>query len=188
MTFVAKLRGVSWKHTFGEGVDGEFPVWVLGQVFQRDFGFALSYHEMYDDQALEDNGPCRVAQSVREGAKDLGDAGFSSMCRDQDVLDILGLWGGELQVNVRPLLAASGRLQCGHGQRNGERMPTLILVPPLTLFSKELAIGPREQRRVRNALAVRMGGEMDARGWVLRASCRWSWECVYRGMAVRSEE
>lgn len=98
-------RVISRKHTFGEGVDGELPMWVLSQVLQGDFGFALSYHEMYDYQALEDNGPCRVAQSVREGAKDLGDAGFSSVCRYQDMFDILGFRGGKLQVNVRPLLA-----------------------------------------------------------------------------------
>ena len=71
---------------------------VLSQVLQGDFGLALSYHEMYDDQALEDNGPRRVAQSVREGAKDLGDAGFSSMCRYQDMLDILGFGRGKLHV------------------------------------------------------------------------------------------
>jgi hypothetical protein len=67
-------------------------------------------------------------------------------------------------------------------------MPTLILVPPLTLFSKELAIGPGGRRRVRNALAVRMGGDVGARSLLGRASCRGSLECVYRGMAVRWEE
>jgi hypothetical protein len=30
-------------------VDGQFSVWVLRQEFERDLGFALSYHEVYDD-------------------------------------------------------------------------------------------------------------------------------------------
>ena len=51
---------------------------------------------MHDDQALEDDGPCRVAQAVREGAEDLSDACFACMGRDEDVLDILGLGGRKL--------------------------------------------------------------------------------------------
>lgn len=37
---------------------------------------------MYDDQALEDYGPRRVAQSVREGAKYLSNTGLARMRRD----------------------------------------------------------------------------------------------------------
>lgn len=51
---------------------------------------------MYDDQALEDYGPCRVAQAVREGAEDLSNTCFARMGRDKDVFDILGLWGRKL--------------------------------------------------------------------------------------------
>jgi hypothetical protein len=54
------------------------------------------------------------------------------MCRYEDVLDILGFRGGEL-------LHVNTVLRCG--RRQGE-VSTLILVPPLTLFSKELAIRP----------------------------------------------
>jgi hypothetical protein len=88
------------ERTLGERIDSEFPVRVLRQILQGDLGLALADHEVHDDQALEDNGPCGVAQSVREGSEYLRHAGFPRVCRDQDVLDILGLWGGELQVNV----------------------------------------------------------------------------------------
>jgi hypothetical protein len=89
------LRSVR-KRTLGERIDSEFPVRVLRQILQSDLGLALADHEVYDDQALEDNGPCRVAQSIRQGPEDLCYAGFTCVCRDQDVLDILGLRGGEL--------------------------------------------------------------------------------------------
>jgi hypothetical protein len=70
-------------------VDGQLSVWILRQKLQCNLRLALSYHEVYNNQALEDDGPCRVAQAVREGAEDLGDASFTGMCRDEDVLDIL---------------------------------------------------------------------------------------------------
>jgi len=87
-----------WERTLSEGIDGEFAVRVLRQVLKRDFRLALSYHQVYDDHALVYNGPGRVAQSVGEGAKDLRNAGFARVGRDEDVFDILGLWGGELRV------------------------------------------------------------------------------------------
>lgn len=83
---------------FGEVIDGQLPVRILGQILERDFGLALSYHHVHNDQALEDNSPCRVAQAVGEGAKYLGDACFARMCRDEDVLDIFGFGRGELDL------------------------------------------------------------------------------------------
>ena len=75
--------------TLCKRIDSQFPRGVLRQVLQGDLGLALSDHQVHDDQALEDNGPRRVAQAVLEGAKDLGDACFARMGRDEDVLDIL---------------------------------------------------------------------------------------------------
>lgn len=77
-------------------VDGEFPVRVLRQVLECDLWLAFPYHEMDDNQTLEDNCPCRVAQAVREGAKDLSDACLAGMRRDQNVFDIFGLGRGKL--------------------------------------------------------------------------------------------
>jgi hypothetical protein len=87
---------VTSARTLCKGIDSQFPRGVLRQVLQGDLGLALSDHEMHDDQALEDNGPRRVAQAVLKGAKDLGDACFAGMRRDEDGLDILRLGGREL--------------------------------------------------------------------------------------------
>lgn len=75
--------------TLCEGIDSELPGWALGQVLQGHLGLALADHQVHDDEALEDNGPCRVAQAVGEGAKDLGDSGLARVGCDEDVLDIL---------------------------------------------------------------------------------------------------
>jgi hypothetical protein len=88
------------RRTLCERVDRKLSCWVLRQVFQCDLRFALPYHEVYNDQTLEYDCPCRVAQPVGEGAKDLGDACFAGMRRDEDVLDILGLRGCKLCVRV----------------------------------------------------------------------------------------
>jgi hypothetical protein len=69
-------------------VDGQLSVWILREKLERNLGFSLSYHKMYDDQALEYDGPCRVAQSIGKGAEDLSDTSFASMRRDEDVFDI----------------------------------------------------------------------------------------------------
>ena len=92
--------------TLCKRIDGQFSRGVLCQVLQGDLGLALSDHKVHDDQALEDNGPRRVAQAVLEGAKDLGDACLARMRRDEDVLDILGLggrglWGGLARRNAQ---------------------------------------------------------------------------------------
>lgn len=52
------------------------------------------------DQALEDNGPCRVAQPVLQSPKYLSYPGLARMRRDEDVLNVLGLWGRGLQATV----------------------------------------------------------------------------------------
>jgi hypothetical protein len=77
-------------------VYGQFPVRTLRQELERYFGLALAYHEVYNDQALEYDCPCRITKAVREGAEYLSHAGFTSMRRDEDMLDILGLGSGKL--------------------------------------------------------------------------------------------
>lgn len=109
---------------------------------------------MDGDQALEDDGPCRVPQPVLQGPEDLAHPGLSGMCRYEDVFDVLRLRGRGLQSktvsaflvrqlssNVPAMIAcyhvaiASGR---GCLVYMGPR--TLILVAPLTDFSNELAM------------------------------------------------
>ena len=46
---------------------------------------------MDGDQALEDDGPCRVSQSILERADDLGNARLASMRGDEDVFDVFRL-------------------------------------------------------------------------------------------------
>lgn len=69
---------------------------VLSKILECDLGLSLSYHQVDDDQALENNGPCRVAQPVGKGSKDLCHASLAGVCGYQNVLDILGFWGGKL--------------------------------------------------------------------------------------------
>lgn len=78
-------------------VYGQFSVWILRQKLECDLWLALSYHEMYNDEALEYDGPCRVAQAVCEGAKYLGDTCLTGMRCNQDMFDILGLGGCKLE-------------------------------------------------------------------------------------------
>lgn len=76
---------------------------------------------MHDDQALEDNGPRRVAQAVREGAKYLRDAGFPRVRGDQDMLDVFGLWGSKLHVRVsRPVMDPCQSALCSVATGTGE--------------------------------------------------------------------
>jgi hypothetical protein len=70
-------------------IDGQRSVRVLRQELECNLRLALSYHKMYENQALVYNRPCRVAQAVRKGAKDLSDASFTGMSRDENMLDIL---------------------------------------------------------------------------------------------------
>ena len=78
-------------HTIGEVADGNLP-WIVRKIPQGHIRFALPNHEMDDDQALKDNGPCRVSQSRLESPKDLGDPSLAGMSRNEDVLDVFGLW------------------------------------------------------------------------------------------------
>lgn len=126
-------------HTLCKRIDGELPLGVLREIFQSDFGLALPYHKMHDDQTLEYYGPSRVAQPVREGTEDLSDSCFACMGRDEDVFDILGLWGCKLWQRVSVSQWAE---QGGEPPARRELHSTLIFVPPFTLFSKELAMGP----------------------------------------------
>jgi hypothetical protein len=127
------------RHTLCKMVDGQLSVRVLRQKLERNLGLSLSYHEMYDDQALEYDGPCRVAQSVRKGAEDLSDTSFAGMRRDEDVFDILGFGCCELR-DLSVCCDGATSANDVNGRRVGRRIATLILVPPLTLFSKELAM------------------------------------------------
>jgi hypothetical protein len=61
MTLDVWAQKGSSRRTLGEMVDGQLSVWVLRQVLERDLWLSLSYHKMYDDQALKYDGPCRVA-------------------------------------------------------------------------------------------------------------------------------
>lgn len=69
---------------------------MLSQVLQRDVGRPFADHEVDGDEALEDDGPCRVADAVLQRPEDLAHAGVARVCRDEDVLDVFGLWGGGL--------------------------------------------------------------------------------------------
>ena len=40
------------------------------------------------DQALEDDGPGRVPQTILQGPEDLADASFPRVCRDEDVFNV----------------------------------------------------------------------------------------------------
>jgi hypothetical protein len=71
---------------------------VFSQILQRDFGLALSYHQMHDDKTLEDNSPCGIAQSVCQRSEDLCDACFARMRSNEDMFDIFGFRGRELYI------------------------------------------------------------------------------------------
>ena len=106
-------------HTLCEVVCRQPPMRVLGQVLKRDLGLALPYHQMHDDQALEDNGPRRVAQAVRQRAEDLGDAGLARMRRDEDVLDIFRLGCRELYTHQPSVSSWGGFLRKKQAVENG---------------------------------------------------------------------
>jgi hypothetical protein len=70
---------------------------VSREVGQSHVRRALTNHEVDNDQALEDDGPCGIAQAGLQSAEDLSDAGLSSMCGNEDMLDIFCLWGRGLR-------------------------------------------------------------------------------------------
>lgn len=114
---------------------------------------------MHSDETLEDDGPCGIAEAVCEGAKDFADASFAGMGSDEDVLNILCLWRGILRRGACVSIPIPGtdpqnktrgarlesqiyRIPCWppHASSVIHRQRTLILVAPLTDFSKELDI------------------------------------------------
>jgi hypothetical protein len=92
------------------------------------------------DQAFEDDGPCRVVESMLKRSKDFADAGFVRMRGHKDVLDIFGLrWRGLRSSTISATVHTLGRKERRSRDRTSTG-PTLILVAPLTDFSKELAM------------------------------------------------
>lgn len=76
-------------HTFGEAVNCQLVMRVLRQIFERNLGLALPYHEMHDDQALKHDSPRRIAQAILQCPEDLGDARLTRVSGHEDMLDIL---------------------------------------------------------------------------------------------------
>ena len=52
------------------------------------------------DQALEDDGPCRVLQPVLQRFEHLSNPRLARVCCDQDMFDVLCLWGRGLATVV----------------------------------------------------------------------------------------
>ena len=48
---------------------------------------------MRGDQALEDDGPCRIMESGRQRSEDFADAGLARVGGDEDVLNVLRFRG-----------------------------------------------------------------------------------------------
>ena len=51
---------------------------------------------MDDDERLEDDGPCRVPETLLKRTKDLCDTGFTRVRRNENVFDIFGLGRSQL--------------------------------------------------------------------------------------------
>jgi len=51
---------------------------------------------MDDDESLEDDGPCGIAQTVLQGSKDLGDACLTGVSGYKDMFNVFRLRGREL--------------------------------------------------------------------------------------------
>lgn len=98
--------------TFGEVVDCQRAAGVLSQEVECDVGLALADHQVDNDQAFVDNGPCRVAEAVCQGAEDLAHTRLAGVGRNEDVLDIFGLWRGELSTGRISRRRAGGARRC----------------------------------------------------------------------------
>lgn len=70
---------------------------MLGEIGKRDVGRAFADHEVDDNQALKDSGPSRVLETILQDAKNLTDTGLVGMRRNEDVLNIFGLWRRQLE-------------------------------------------------------------------------------------------
>jgi len=117
---------------------------VSGQVRQGRIRRSLTDHQMDRDQALEDDGPGRVPQAILQGPEHLADAGFARMCRDEDVLDVFAL-------RRRGLEDGQSCQPSAPDWHVATAQQTLILVAPLTDFSKELAMAPGSAQERRAA-------------------------------------
>lgn len=132
------LPRMQWRHTFSEIADGEFIPRIVRQILKSDIWYALSYHKMHDDEALEHHRPCRISESVLKGTKDFCDAMISAMSGYEDVFDVLRLWLGELS-DSPPLAPDNKKSQRSLELRSLENL-TFIFVAPFTDFSNEFAI------------------------------------------------
>lgn len=74
----------------------------LGYILEGDIRLSFSYHQMCDDQALENNRPCRVPQSILQSPKDLRYSSITGMSCDKNVVNIFQFRGRKLlrQVSV----------------------------------------------------------------------------------------
>lgn len=106
------------------------------QIFQRRVRFqcALSYHQVYRDQGLENDGPCWNLDSGLERSEYLGDGMLSGVSSNEDMFDVLGLRGSILPQPGHVSLDSAG------GAKRAYLFLTFTLVAPLTDFSYELAI------------------------------------------------
>ena len=71
------------------------------EELQRNIRRTLTDHEMGSDKSLENDGPCRVAQAVLQCAEHFCNASLAGVGSDENVLDVLGLWGGILNSNCQ---------------------------------------------------------------------------------------
>lgn len=110
---------------------------MFRQVCKCGVWRAFSDHEVYCDQALEDHSPGRVAQTELKRPEDFCHTSLTGMRRNEDVLDIFRLGRRRLVVVVSAYSLADRAMRRRAGSRKSQ-MYTLILVAPLTDFSKEL--------------------------------------------------
>jgi hypothetical protein len=119
-----------WKQqtrTFGEIANGQLAPRIQRQVLERNVLLALAHHQVHDNQALEDDGPCCVPETALEGPKNLRNPSFARVRRDKDMFDVFRFGRGKLGAVSR-------------AERTMQRRATLILVAPLTDFSQPEAI------------------------------------------------
>lgn len=77
-------------------MDSDFP-WILRHVLQGGVQLAFPDHEVDDDESLESDRPCRVANPKVQCPEYLCDSSFARVRRYQDVFDVLGFRGRKLQ-------------------------------------------------------------------------------------------
>lgn len=77
---------------------------VSREICQCHVWRTLANHEVYGNEALEDDGPCRVPKPKRQRAEDLGHAGLTRVRGNEDMLDVLGFRRRELWQRRRQLL------------------------------------------------------------------------------------